>query len=199
MVKFILIKSPDEWATTKQACRDELVVYLSFSSIYTPLYFYVLSTVLRKSSFTLYIYTYIHIYIYIHCFKIFSWSTVHLLLDPMALLSGIPASLYNTWHKLVRYKHHSNFLFRCIQHNRIPKGLMLAFELQLVKENDNLQDSCKQHLHNASLNILRTFLRQPCLRPKPFRGNFISSAITSFVIMKKLLLKPFGNRLKNGW
>ena len=32
MVKFILIKSPDEWATTKQACRDELVVYLSFSS-----------------------------------------------------------------------------------------------------------------------------------------------------------------------
>ena len=30
MVKFILIKSPDEWATTKQACRDELVVYLFF-------------------------------------------------------------------------------------------------------------------------------------------------------------------------
>ena len=24
--------SPDEWATTKQACRDELVVYLCFSS-----------------------------------------------------------------------------------------------------------------------------------------------------------------------
>ena len=45
--------SPDEWATTKQACRDELVVYLSFSSIYTTLYFYVLSTVLPKSSFTL--------------------------------------------------------------------------------------------------------------------------------------------------
>ena len=37
MVKFILIKSRDEWATTKQACRDELVVYLSFSSIYTTL------------------------------------------------------------------------------------------------------------------------------------------------------------------
>ena len=32
MVKFILIKSPDEWATTKQTCTDELVVYLSFSS-----------------------------------------------------------------------------------------------------------------------------------------------------------------------
>ena len=30
MVKFVLIKSPDEWATTKQACRDELVVYLCF-------------------------------------------------------------------------------------------------------------------------------------------------------------------------
>ena len=55
MVKFILIKSPDEWATTKQACRDELVVYLFFSPIYTSLYFYVLSTVLRTSSFTLYI------------------------------------------------------------------------------------------------------------------------------------------------
>ena len=40
MVKFILIKSPDEWATTKQACRDELVVYLFFSPIYiyTPVY-----------------------------------------------------------------------------------------------------------------------------------------------------------------
>jgi len=46
MVRFILIKSPDEWATTKQACRDELVVYLFFSPIYTSLYFYVVSTVL---------------------------------------------------------------------------------------------------------------------------------------------------------
>ena len=59
MVKFILINSPDEWATTKQACRDELVVYLFFSPIYTSLYFYVLSTVLRTSSFTLYIYIYL--------------------------------------------------------------------------------------------------------------------------------------------
>jgi len=54
MVKFILIKSPDEWATPKQACRDELVVYLFFSStIYTSLYSYVLSAVLRQSNFTL--------------------------------------------------------------------------------------------------------------------------------------------------
>ena len=60
MVKFILIKSPDEWATTKQACRDELVVYLFFSPIYILLYFHVLSTVLRTSSLH-----FIHIYIYI--------------------------------------------------------------------------------------------------------------------------------------
>ena len=57
MVKFILIKSPDEWATTKQACRDELEVYLFFSPICSSLYFHVLSTVLRISSFTLYICT----------------------------------------------------------------------------------------------------------------------------------------------
>ena len=38
MVKFILIKSPDEWATTKQACRDELVVYLFF---FSPIYIYI--------------------------------------------------------------------------------------------------------------------------------------------------------------
>ena len=38
MVKNILIKSPDEWATTKQACRDESVVYLFLSS--TNIYIY---------------------------------------------------------------------------------------------------------------------------------------------------------------
>ena len=32
--------SPDEWATTKQACRDELVVYLFFSPIYINMYIY---------------------------------------------------------------------------------------------------------------------------------------------------------------
>ena len=44
MIKIILIKSPDEWATTKQACRDKLVVYLSFSShniIYIYIYIYI--------------------------------------------------------------------------------------------------------------------------------------------------------------
>ena len=37
MVKIILIKSPDEWATTKQVCRDKLVVYLS-ATIYIYIY-----------------------------------------------------------------------------------------------------------------------------------------------------------------
>ena len=32
--------SPDEWATTKQARRDELVVYLFFSPIYIYIYIY---------------------------------------------------------------------------------------------------------------------------------------------------------------
>ena len=48
MVKFILIKSPDEWATTKRACRDELVVYLFFIYGVMQLLFYI----------------YIYIYIY---------------------------------------------------------------------------------------------------------------------------------------
>ena len=35
-------KSPDEWATTKQACRDELVVYLFFLPyIYIYIYIYI--------------------------------------------------------------------------------------------------------------------------------------------------------------
>ena len=34
--EIILIKSPDEWATTKQACRDDLVVYLIFLSQHIP-------------------------------------------------------------------------------------------------------------------------------------------------------------------
>ena len=34
-------KSPDEWATTKQVCRDELVVYLSFSSHNIYIYIYI--------------------------------------------------------------------------------------------------------------------------------------------------------------
>ena len=34
-------KSPDEWATTKQVCMDELVAYLSFSSHNIYIYIYI--------------------------------------------------------------------------------------------------------------------------------------------------------------
>ena len=46
MVKNIFIKSPDEWATTKQVCRDESVVYLFLSStnIYIYCFVYMLLT-----------------------------------------------------------------------------------------------------------------------------------------------------------
>ena len=40
---------PDEWATTKQACRDELVVYLFFSPIYSSLYSISSETNIRSS------------------------------------------------------------------------------------------------------------------------------------------------------
>ena len=40
MVKNILIKSPDEWATTKQACRDESVVPFLHKHIYVYIYIY---------------------------------------------------------------------------------------------------------------------------------------------------------------
>ena len=56
MVKIILIKSPDEWATTKQTCRDELVVYLSFSSHNISIYIYIIR---------IYTHMYTHVYMYI--------------------------------------------------------------------------------------------------------------------------------------
>ena len=66
MVKIILIKFPDEWATTKQACRDELAVYLSFSShdIYIALLLCI-EHCFTKVKILLFIYIYIYIYIYI--------------------------------------------------------------------------------------------------------------------------------------
>ena len=75
MVKIILIKFPDEWATTKQACRDELVVYLSFSShdIYIALLLCI-EHCFTKVKILLFIYIYIyththtHLYIYIHIY-----------------------------------------------------------------------------------------------------------------------------------
>ena len=75
MVKIILIKSPDEWTTTKQACRDQLAVYLSFSShdiyiyIYIHIYviYYYISTALmrprRPKQYCLQLVIYIYIYI----------------------------------------------------------------------------------------------------------------------------------------
>ena len=77
MVKIILIKSPDEWTTTKQACRDQLAVYLSFSShdIYIYIYIYIhiyviyyyISTALmrprRPKQYCLQLVIYIYIYI----------------------------------------------------------------------------------------------------------------------------------------
>ena len=53
MVKIILIKSLDEWATTKQACTDELVFYLSFFS----------------HNIYIYIYIFIYVYIYLRAFN----------------------------------------------------------------------------------------------------------------------------------
>ena len=48
MVKYIFIKSPDEWATTKQACRDKRVVRLNLFLylIYIYIYIYI---VIRKT------------------------------------------------------------------------------------------------------------------------------------------------------
>ena len=61
MVKLFSLKSPDEWATTKQACRDTYVVTCFLpSTIRILALLYVLSTVLRISSSNL-----LCIYIYI--------------------------------------------------------------------------------------------------------------------------------------
>ena len=46
-------------------------------------------------------------------------------------------------------------VFRCVKRSRIPKGLMLSFDLKLDKDNGNLQGACKQHLLAASFGILR--------------------------------------------
>ena len=67
MVKIILLKSPDEWATTKQVCGDELVVSFSFSSqnIYIALLL-CFEHYFTKVKIVHLIYIYIYIYIYIH-------------------------------------------------------------------------------------------------------------------------------------
>jgi len=55
VVKIILIKSPDEWATTKQACRDELVVYLCFSSHIIYIFFIAISYLTLHPKITYYL------------------------------------------------------------------------------------------------------------------------------------------------
>jgi hypothetical protein len=69
--------------------------------------------------------------------------------------STIPTTLYNTWHKMVRYRHHHNFLNLCIKKQRIPKGLTLNLNLQLDKNNATLDNTCKLHLQRASFDILK--------------------------------------------
>ena len=62
MVKLFSLKSPDEWATTKQACRDTYVVTCFLpSTIRILALLYVLSTVLRISSSNLLIIYYIRV------------------------------------------------------------------------------------------------------------------------------------------
>ena len=70
MVKIILIKSPDEWATMKQVCGDELVVYLSFSphNIYIYIYIYIY-IIYIYNIYILYIYNIYIYYIYIYIYK----------------------------------------------------------------------------------------------------------------------------------
>ena len=51
--KFLTIKSPDEWAITKQACSDESIVSVFFPiATNITLYFYVSSTIKRKNQYT---------------------------------------------------------------------------------------------------------------------------------------------------
>ena len=60
MVKLFSLKSPGEWATTKQACRDTYVVTCFLpSTIRILALLYVLSTVLRKFKPLIYIYMYL--------------------------------------------------------------------------------------------------------------------------------------------
>ena len=70
----MVIKSPDEWATTKQACRDELVVYWFFSHIYFALLLCIEHCFAKISFHTLYLYMYVYMYgqyIYPYVFSIY--------------------------------------------------------------------------------------------------------------------------------
>ena len=47
VVRFILIKSPDEWVTKEQACIDKLVVYLFFVFFFSRNMYFVLLLMCR--------------------------------------------------------------------------------------------------------------------------------------------------------
>ena len=76
---------------------------------------------------------------------------------------------------------------------------MLSYELQLVKENGNLLNSCKQHLHNASFNILKDISAAALSKTKAPPRKLHSQRDHLFRDNEKKLLKPFGERLKNRW
>ena len=80
---FWTIKTPDERATTKQACRDESIVSLFFSPIatYIALYSFVSSTVKRKNQYT----DFLYIYIYIE--RLFSYKRYTILLIKSEVLT----------------------------------------------------------------------------------------------------------------
>ena len=84
MVKIIPLKSPDEWATMKQVCRDKLVVYLSFSShnIYIALllcFEHCFTKVKIVHLIYIYIYIYIYTYIYTLVFKTLQFEHTYLI------------------------------------------------------------------------------------------------------------------------
>ena len=80
MVKIILVKFPNEWATTKQVCKDELVVYLSFSShnIYIALLLCI-EHCFTYVKILLFKYIYIYIYIYIINWTNLCWKLKYIL------------------------------------------------------------------------------------------------------------------------
>ena len=80
MVKLFSLKCPDEWATTKQACRDTYVVTCFLpSTIRILALLYVLSTVLRKFKPLIYIYVLIIFFLCgrkrcCFCYEFFRWT-----------------------------------------------------------------------------------------------------------------------------
>ena len=96
--------------------------------------------------------------LFIPCINYFS-TPVHRPFDPMAPCSflppGIPSSLFNCWNKLVRYQHHSDFLDCCVSKSRIPPGLLLNFNLELMKDDTQLQATCNHYLYQTSFNIVK--------------------------------------------